>query len=175
MIISISSLDLDRHQVWIIITSESSLDLDHHHMLSQNGAILILLIIGSSIEPTLHVDIQHLYLTLSQKGLHSSYIWPHLVRKACPALTSDLILSETLRTYIRSCASTSHRKCYALRSNPILSERHNTHIWPWVNTSRQNGSALISDHVKAHRIGKALHLHPTPSCQKGTSLTSDHV
>ena len=26
-----SSLDLDHHQVWIIITSGSSLDLDHHH------------------------------------------------------------------------------------------------------------------------------------------------
>ena len=41
-----SSLDLDRHQVWII--TFGSLDLDHHHMLSQNGAISILLVIGSS-------------------------------------------------------------------------------------------------------------------------------
>ena len=53
IITSGSSLDLDRHQVWIIITSGSSLDLDHHHMLSQNGAISILLITGSSIESSL--------------------------------------------------------------------------------------------------------------------------
>ena len=144
------SLDLDHHLIWIITTgSGSSLDLDHlwsgtslldHH---HRCYLIILLVTGSSTKPavfhascspSLHVGLlHHLYLTLSQNGPPSSYIWPHLVRKAFPALTSDLILSE----------------------------RPSTHIWPCVNTSRQNGSALISNHVRTHYIGRALHLHPT--------------
>ena len=59
-----SSLDLDHHQVWIIII-DAILEWCY---------LLILLITGSSTDPTLfhagcrptlHVGLQHLYLTLS--------------------------------------------------------------------------------------------------------------
>ena len=61
--------------------------------------LMILPIIGSSTElalfhvgcrPSLHVGLSWcLYLTLSQNGPCSTYIWPWLVIKACPTLTSD--------------------------------------------------------------------------------------
>ena len=73
------SLDLDHHSIWIISGSGTSL-LDHHH----RCYLLILLVIGSSIEPTLfhagyrpslHVGLlQCLYLYLSQNGSPSTYI-----------------------------------------------------------------------------------------------------
>ena len=75
----LSSLDLDHHSIWIISGSGTSL-LDHHH----RCYLLILLVLGSSTEPTLfhagcrpslHVGLfQHLYLTLSQNGPPNTYI-----------------------------------------------------------------------------------------------------
>ena len=48
-----SSLDLDHHSIWIIITRSRSSLLDHHH----GCYLMILLIIGISIEPALfHVS-----------------------------------------------------------------------------------------------------------------------
>ena len=136
---------------------------------------------SQSCRPTLHVGLHRcLYLTLKlewptqllhltsscQKGTPSTHIWPHLVRKSQHSHLTMCkhIVPEWLSTYIRSCASASHRNGSELTSDPILLERHSTHIWPCVNTSRQNGSALISDHVQVHHIGMALHLHLTPSC-----------
>ena len=109
-----SGSSLDLHQ----FGSGTSL-LDHHH----GCYLLILLVIGSSIEPTffhagcrpsLHVDLfQHLYLTLSKNGPPNTYIWScrnqsyNHIRKARPALTS-----------------------YHVGTHPTtLSERPNTHIW----------------------------------------------
>ena len=86
---TIGSSLLDHHH-YVIITSGSSLDLDHHQVwiiiidaILEWCYLLILLVIGSSAEPalfhagcrpTLHVGIQHLYLTLIQNGPPSSYI-----------------------------------------------------------------------------------------------------
>ena len=116
---------------------------------------------------------QHSHLTSScQKG---------------PALTSDLILSERLSTYIRSCASTSHRKGSALTSNPIFSKRDCTYIRPHLVRKVQHSHLTmggthpkpmperLDTHIQPHLVIKALHLHPTSSCQKGFALTFDHV
>ena len=156
-------------------------------MLSQNGAISILLVIRISTDPTLfhvgcrptlHVGLQHLYLTLSQNGPPISYIWPHLVRKARPALTSDLILSERPSTHIwphhvkkahptltydfimSERPNTHIQPHYARKSIPrltsdlIMSKRIKTHIWP--HCVRKAHPVLISYHVR-----KDLHLHLT--------------
>ena len=81
-----SSLDLDHHCIWIITTRSSSLNLDHHWCY-----LMILLVTGSSIEPTLfhagcrpslHIGLlQHLYLTYSSER-HSTHIhpgWNHIL------------------------------------------------------------------------------------------------
>ena len=81
------------------------------------------------------------------------------------ALTSDLILSERICTYIRThlvrkdlhLHLTSYcQKGFALTSDLILSERLCTYIQP-------------------HLLRKDLHLHPTSSCQKDFALTSDLI
>ena len=95
-------LDLDHHWIWIIITrAGSSLDLDHHH----RCYLVILLFTWSSTEPALfhagcrpshHVGLlQCLYLTLSQNGPPSTYIWPTR-QKGTP------------KTYIWSCRNQSY-------------------------------------------------------------------
>ena len=134
-----SSSSLDHHYTWMITWSRSSSSLDHHHtwIITWFGSsssldhphhrcyLSILLVIGISIEPTLfhvvcrptlHVGIhQCLYMTLSQNGSASTYIWPleehihHHVRKACPRLTSD----------------------HGRNTSTTMLERTNTHIWPW--------------------------------------------
>ena len=165
---------MDHHRISIIITASA--------ILIKWCYLFILLVTGISTEPTLfhvgcrptlHVGIHHLYLTLSQNGPPNSYIWPHLVRKARPALTSNLILSERPSTHIWPCVNTSCQNGSALTSDLILSERHNTHIWPCVNTLRQNGSALTSDLILSERLytyirpcvntshRKGMHSHPT--------------
>ena len=115
IIMTARSSSLYHHQIWIIIKSGSSSHLDHQVWIIIIGAISewcyisILLVTGSSIEPsifypscrpTLHAGLRHLSLTLSQNGPRSSYIWPHLVRKAFPALTFNLILLERPSTHI---------------------------------------------------------------------------
>ena len=128
--------------------------MDHHHMLSHNGAISILLIIGSSTElalfhagcrPSHHVGLlQRLYLTLKsewlvqllhltsscQKGTPSTHIWPHFVRKA-------------QHSHLTMCKH-------------IVPKWIITYIWP-------------------HLIRKDLHLHLNSSCQKGFAITSDLI
>ena len=95
-----SSLDLDHHHqiwiitghdhwIWIITQSRSSLDINTRSMTSldldhHRCYLMILLVTGSSTEPTLfhascrsslHVGLLHcLYLTLSQNGLPNTYI-----------------------------------------------------------------------------------------------------
>ena len=101
-----SSSQLDRHQVWI--NTSRSLDLDHHQVWIIIICYLIMVLSrffssqevlqSQSCRPTLHVGLhQRLYLTLKSE-------WPtqllHIVRKARPALTSDLILSERPSTHI---------------------------------------------------------------------------
>ena len=100
-----------------------------------------------------HPDLTYDHILSERHAQHS-----HLTSswKKGPTLTSDLILSERISTYIWSCVSTSHRKGSALTSNLILSERHCTYIWH-------------------HLVGKDLHLHLTSSCQKGSALTSNLI
>ena len=162
---------------------------------------MILLVTGSSTEPTLfhagckpslHVGLlQCLYLTLSQNGLPSTYIWPweehiqHYVRKARQALTFD---------YERNQSSHICQKGLALTSSGMIGH---TIYYP------RKGSTLIFDHVRNQSIlyiKRALHLHSTmqgtnpiymskglytyiqpceepiqPTCQKGYALTSSHA
>ena len=90
-----SSLGLDHHSIWII-SGASSLDLDHPSIwiISTRSStlnlhrcyLMILLITGSSTKPplfhagcrpSLHLGLlQCLYLTLSNNGSPSTYIWP---------------------------------------------------------------------------------------------------
>ena len=65
-----SSLDLDHHLIWIIITGSGSSLLDHHH----GFYLMILLVTGISIEPTL-------FQACCRPSLHVGFL---------PALISDL-------------------------------------------------------------------------------------
>ena len=197
-----SSSKLDHHQSWIIIKVGSYSKLDHNWIIIIITApdilrkwcyLSILLIIGSSIEPTLfhascrpslHVGLfQHLYLTLSQNDPPNTYIWScrnqsnSNIRKACPTLTSNHVgthpttLSKRPITHIWQ----------------LMLERTNTYIRPSeepILPTCRKGSALISDHVGTNPIiileRHAQHSHltmweliPQP-CQKGLALTYDH-
>ena len=111
------STSLYHHSICIITWFGSSSSMYHHHIwiiiigaISEWSYLLIILVTGSSTEPTLfhagcrptlHVGLQRLYLTLSQNGLPSSYIYlilserhaqhSHLTSscKKGPALTSN--------------------------------------------------------------------------------------
>ena len=103
-----------------------------------------------------------------------THIWPweEHIQNPCrkgPALTSDLILSERLCTYIRPHivrkALHLHQTSSCQKGSLILSERIFTYIrphlvrkalhlylimWEHILQSHQNGSALIYDHVGTH-------------------------
>ena len=124
-------MDLDHHLIWIISGSGTSL-LDHHH----KCYLLILLIIGSSIEPaifhascrhSLHVGLfQHLYLTLSQNVLPNTYIWScrnqsyNHIRKTCPTLTSNHVGAHPTTLSERA----------SIHIWQPMSERLSIYIWP---------------------------------------------
>ena len=144
-----SSLDLARH--WIN-TWSASLPLDHHRVIII-GAISILLVTGSSIEPSLfhvgcrpslHVGIhllQHLYLTVG--GTH-------------PA---SMLERPTQHLYLTM--GGTHPSS--------MSERHAQH-------SHLTMGGLACHHVrKARPTLISDHGRPSlPPCQKGPALTYDH-
>ena len=125
--------------IWIIITKSRS-SVGHHH----RCYLLILLVIGSSTEPTLfhvgcrpslHVGLfQHLYLTLSQNVPPSTYNL--LCRNQ----------SYNHSTHISPCGNTSH--------NPIRNFQH-SHL-------TMRGTNLVI------YVRKAQHLHST---MRGTNPT----
>ena len=178
-VITVSSSNLDHHLIWIIIKSRSSSSLDHHLIwiiiigaISEWCYLLILLVTWSFTEPTLfhvgcrpslHVGLlQCLYMTLSQNGPPSTYIWPWLIRKARPTLTFDherntsTITSEWPNPNIWPWKELNPLTMLELPSPYIwswkelntltMSEWHNPYIWPWL--IRKARPTLTSDHER---------------------------
>ena len=142
---------------------------------------MILLVTGSSIEPTLfhvgcrpslHVGIlQHLYLTLSYNGPPNSYIWScrnqsyNHIRKARLELTSNHV--GTPPTTLLERPSTHIRQ-------PMLERLQ--HLHSAMRGTNPPCRKALQLHLTTN-VRKAQHLYSTvqgtnPSCRKGSALTS---
>ena len=127
---------------------------------------MILLVTGSSTDPTLfhascrsglHVGLlRRLYLTLSQNGLPSTYIW------SCRNQSYNHIRKETPNTHIWPCGNTSH--------NPVRKAQH----------SHPSTNVGMAQHIHSTMRGtnppcrKALHLYLTTNVRKSQHLYSTH-
>ena len=115
---------------------------------------------------------------LSQNGLPKSYIWPHLVRKACPSLTSDLILSERPSTHIWPCVTHRARMTqhlYPIMCKNITSKRLCTYIRTHRFRKAHHSHLTMCKHIAPEWISTYIRSCASTSHRKGSALTSNPI